>query len=295
MTAPASSSRDGSNSALAGRMAPTALRCAPCARCSSRRKGSTARVTVVTIGASFVASATDEHATASRESSERICSASCSPFAAVRFQSRTRRNGRTAATASTWRSAWRPAPIRASSSAPGRASQRVATPETAAVRSAPAAAASATPSDDPSEAAKSVITALAPAGVFTQVLKITRESSRSTAPSPCALALIGSAGQVAIVLSRFQAVPPDWCTSTCSSESITCGSVSAERTSASVQSLIRAPPRSRAAHSTPRQPHRSRRAAARRLRTPRPRARRPAAGIGVDLAARRPRWASRWR
>jgi hypothetical protein len=140
------------NSALAGRMAPTAFRWAPLASMAPERNGSRARVTSVTIDAPSVAASTLGASTTSKANRRPRSAAKARRFSAVGLHTRTRRNGRTAFTAATCVTDCMPVPISAMSSASLRASQRVPTPVIAAVRSWPSAAASITAATLPSPA-----------------------------------------------------------------------------------------------------------------------------------------------
>ena len=96
--------------------------------------GSREDVTVQTTSASWTASRAVAATWTSRAWRARAASASRAACAGSRLHTRTRRSGRTSAMASRCVAAWTPLPSRASVLASGRASRRVATPDTAAVR-----------------------------------------------------------------------------------------------------------------------------------------------------------------
>ena len=116
---------------------PTALTCVPARSHAPSSTGSREAVTVQTMSASATASRA-LGGRLDRRSRWRFRAASTkrATWAGSRLHTRTRRSGRTSATASRCVAAWTPLPSRARVLASARASARVATPDTAAVRMA---------------------------------------------------------------------------------------------------------------------------------------------------------------
>ena len=141
-TAAQRDSSAGSNSVRSGEIAPTAFTCVPAASISEARIGLVARVTSVTIAALSTACATED-ASSTFSPSAFLARATKSDLPPPsRLKARTRRSGRTAATAASCVIACLPVPISAMSEAPSAARYFVARPLIAPVRSCPSAKAS---------------------------------------------------------------------------------------------------------------------------------------------------------
>ena len=176
------------SSRRSGVIAPIAFTWAPAATIAASSSGSRARVAVVMIGHPSTASKT-ERASVTRKAKPEAArrATNAARRSAVGLNTRTRERGRTAATAATCGRACFPVPMSASSAASLRASQRVATPETAPVRSCPRTNASITALRRPEPLSQRMRSGVAPPAVWAQVLVPTNPALAASPPSACRL------------------------------------------------------------------------------------------------------------
>ena len=185
-TAAQRESSAGSNSVRSGEIAPTAFTCAPAATMPEARMGAVARVTKVTMPAPSTACATEDASSTFNPSALPARPTNAARAAPSRLNARTRRSGRTAATAASWVMACLPVPISAISEAPSAARYFVASPLIPPVRSCPSANASMIAFSDPLWLSNRMSSGAAPLACA-QVLVPTKPSSAKMAPIACSV------------------------------------------------------------------------------------------------------------